>query len=119
LGRTKHIIPQNPYEALQFFYGTMDLPVQAISFYLIPAYDRKREECAKYTVNEMNRRLADGDFNIIYHSKIDEDSDESVGRPRNKNKPQILSTSQDKFILNLKSCLSMHLGFYALCRDDE
>jgi hypothetical protein len=56
----------------------MDLPVQAISLYLIPKYDCKRQESAKYTVNEMNCRLADGDFNVIYHSKIDEDSDEST-----------------------------------------
>ncbi len=31
----------------------------------------------------------------------------------------MLSTLEQKFILNLNSCLPMHLGFYAPCNDDE
>jgi hypothetical protein len=97
----------------------MDLPAQAISCYSIPEHDRKRQAITKYTVNEMNRRLASGDFRDTYEATEDEDSDESVGRPRHKNQPKILSKTQEKFILNLHSCLSMHLGFYAPCNDDE
>ena len=97
----------------------MDLPAQAISCYSIPGHDRKRQAIAKYTVKEMNRRLASGDFRDTYQATKDEDSDESVGRPRHKNQPKILSKTQEKFILNLHSCLSMHLGFYAPCNDDE
>ena len=118
-GSTKRVIPQNLQEALQFFYGEMDLPAQAISFYSIPEHDHKRQAITKYTVNEMNRRLASGDFRDTYQATKDEDSDESVGRPRHKNQPKILSKTQEKFILNLHSCLSMHLGFYAPCNDDE
>ena len=58
----------------------------------------------------MNRRLASGDFRDTYQATKDEDSDESVGRPREKNHPKNLSKTQEKFILNLHSCLSMHLG---------
>jgi len=36
-----------------------------------------------------------------------------------QNKPKILSTTQDKCISNLHSCLSTYLGFYAACNDDE
>jgi hypothetical protein len=50
---------------------------------------------AKYKLNEMNSRLADGDFKNIYNATIDEDSDESVDRPcQKKNKHKILSTSE-------------------------
>ena len=63
----------------------MDLPAQAISCYSIPEHDRKRQAFTKYTVNEMNRRLASGDFRDTYQATEDEDSDESVGRPRHKN----------------------------------
>ena len=90
-GRTKRVTPQQPQEELQFFYGKMDLPAQAISLYLIPEHDRKRQAITKYTVNEMNRRLASGDFRDTYQATEDEDSDESVGRPRHKNQPKILS----------------------------
>jgi hypothetical protein len=70
-------------------------------------------------LNKMNSRLADRDFKDIYHATIDEDSDESVSGPCHKNKPKIHSTTQEKFILNLNSCLSMHLGFYSPCSDDK
>ena len=97
----------------------MDLPAPAISCYSIPEHDRTRQAFTKYTVNEMNRRLASGDFRDTYQATEDEDSDESVGRPRHIKQPKILSKTQEKFILNLHSCLSMHLGFYAPCNDDE
>jgi hypothetical protein len=97
----------------------MDLPVQALSLYSIPEYELKRRASAKYTLNEMIKRLADGDFKDIYDSRNYEDSNESDGRPHKKRKPKMLSTSEEKFILNLNSCLLMHLGFYAPCNDDE
>jgi hypothetical protein len=46
-GKTNCIIPQNPRMALQLFYGEMDLPVQALSLYLIPEYEYKRRASAK------------------------------------------------------------------------
>ncbi len=30
-----------------------------------------------------------------------------------------MSTSEEKFISNLPSCMSVHLGFHALCYNDE
>ena len=67
----------------------------------------------------MKIRLAHGDLKVALHPRLDEDSDESVGRPHKKQVLKVLSTLEQKFILNLNGCLSMHLGFYAPCNDDE
>ncbi len=51
----------------------------------------------------------------------DNDSDESVGKTHKKKirKRYIMSTSEGQFIINLPSCVGVHLGFYAPCYDDE
>ena len=57
--------------------------MQALSLYANLKCDHKRQASANYTFNEMKRRLADGDFKIC-DPRLDEDSDESVGRPDKK-----------------------------------
>ena len=76
----------------------MDLPVQALSLYANPKCDHKRQASANYTFNEMKRRLADGDLKVTFDPRLDEDSDESVGRPDKKRVPKVLSTLEPKFI---------------------
>ena len=93
--------------------------MQALSLYAKPKCDHKRQASANYTFNEMKIRLAHGDLKVALDPRLDEDSDESVGRPDKKRVPKVLSTLEQKFILNLNSCLPMHLGFYAPCNDDE
>jgi hypothetical protein len=63
-------------------------------------------------VVELNKKLAARELKDI--DVRDKDiSDESVGRPWKKknSKPYTLSTSEEKFILHIHSCISMHLGF--------
>ena len=62
----------------------MELPAQALSLYANPKCDHKRQACANYTFDEMKRRLAHGDLKETCDPRLDEDSDESVGRPDKK-----------------------------------
>ena len=100
-----------------------DLPCHEMRIY----YDLKRRGVAKITLEGLREKLAAGELRDLYVNSKDKDidcrdneSDKSVGRPWNKKcrKPYKLSSSEEKMILNLPSCLLVHLSFHDPFNDD-
>ena len=90
----------------------MNLVPQALTLHLIPEYDLKRQTSANDTFKEIKKRLADGELKHIYHVSQDNDCDESVSRPCKKSNPKVLSTQEEKFILNVQLFID---AFWLLC----
>ena len=128
---TKTKIPENPQEAFKFLYGDVllsDLPPQALIFFSGKGESEIRQSKAILTYKEIKKSLATGELSHPDNyprqdndMSEDNDSDESVGKTHKKkiSKRYIMSTSEGQFIINLPSCVGVHLGFYAPCYDDE
>jgi hypothetical protein len=128
---TKTKIPENPQEAFKFLYGDVllsDLPPQALNLFSGKGESEIRQSKAILTYKEIKKSLATGELSHPDNyprqdndMSKDNDSDESVGKTHKKkiSKRYIMSTSEGQFIINLPSCVGMHLGFHAPCYDDE
>ncbi len=122
-------IPQSLTKALDLLHSSLtELPSQAMILFSDKDLIQGRWAIASNIAVGLNKKLAAGelkDFSVICEDQEidvrDDDSDESVGQPRKKRsrKPYKLSTSEEKFILHLHSCISMHLRFHAPFNDDE
>jgi hypothetical protein len=117
--KTKKSIPENPQEAFKFLYGEgllSDLPAHSLKLFLSPLYVEKRNSQAIWTFKKLKKQLKTGVLSHPDNVVQDSDSDESVGKIRNKNK---MSMSEVQFIMSLPSCIGMRLGFHAPCYDNE
>ena len=117
--KTKESIPENPQDTFKSLYGEgvlSDLPPQALNLFSTASYVEKRNSKAIWTFKKLKKQLETGSLSRPDNVVQDSDSDESVGKIRNKNK---MSTSEVQFIQSLPICIGMHLGFHALCYDNE
>ena len=117
--KTKESIPENPQDTFKCLYGEgvlSDLPPQALNLFSTASYVEKRNSKAIWTFKKLKKQLETGSLSRPDNVVQDSDSDESVGKIRNKNK---MSTSEVQFIMSLPRCIGMHLGFHAPCYDDE
>lgn len=108
--------------ALQLWHGEMpNLPHQTMSLYATPENDKQRQMSATNTLSNINTSLFVGKPSHLHEVNNDSDSDVSVGKlPKKRRTPRtMVSEAEEKFVLNLHSCISMHLGFHAPCNDDE
>jgi len=116
------VFPQTPKMALQLWHGEMpNFPHQAMSLYKTLENDGQRRSSATKTLSNINKRLVVGKPSHLHEVRNNSDSDVSLGKlPNKRRKPcTMVSAEEEKFILNLHSCISMHLGFHAPCNDDE
>ena len=129
--KTKKSIPENPQDTFKSLYGEgvlSDLPPQALNLFSGKGESEIRQSKAILTYKEIKKSLATGELSHPDNyprqdndMSEDNDSDESVGKTHKKkiSKRYIMSTSEGQFIINLPSCVGMHLGFHAPCYDDE
>jgi len=108
--------------ALQLWHGEMpNLPHQAMALYATTENDKLRQRSATNTLSNINASLIAGKASRLHEVNNGYDSDVSVGKvPKKRRTPRtMVSMAEEKFILNLHTCISMHLGFHAPCKDDE
>ena len=115
------VFPDTPEMALQLWHGEMpNLPHQAMSLYATPENDKQRQMSATNTLSNINTSLFVGKPSHLHevNNDSDSDSDVSVGNlPKKRRTPRtMVSEAEEKFVLNLHSCISMHLGFHGHSR---
>ena len=116
------VFPETPEMALQLWHGEMpNLPHQAMALYATTENDKLRQRSATNTLSNINASLIAGKASRLHEVNNGYDSDVSVGKvPKKRRTPRtMVSMAEEKFILNLHTCISMHLGFHAPCKDDE
>jgi hypothetical protein len=92
-----------------------------MSLYATTENDKLRQRSANNTLSNINASLAIGKASHLHEVNNGYDSDVSMGKgPKKRRTPQtMVSKAEEKSVLNLHSCISMHLGFHAPCNDNE